>query len=97
MALAQDGADDEKKAKTTRGTKKSLATAKRKFAAKNAGFDVTIKMKDEEGKIVDFDNGDSGNVGAADQLIVIPAGPAKKKKKAKTVRPPAAGATDLDA
>ena len=57
---------------------------------------MTIKMKDEEGKIVEFDDGE-GTGGAADQLIVIPAGPAKKKKKAKTVRPPAAGPTDLDA
>ena len=57
---------------------------------------MTIKMKDEEGKIVEFDDGE-GTGGAADQLIVIPAGPAKKKKKAKTVRPPGAGPTDLDA
>ena len=45
-----------KKAKTARtgGLKKSLAAAKKKFAAKNKEVDIMIKVKDEEGKIVEF-------------------------------------------
>ena len=79
-------ADDPKKPKTARAKKgpTSLAAAKRKFAAKNKDVDVMIKVKDEEGKIVEFENE------GADE-VVMP----KKKKKAKTVRP--AMGTDLDA
>lgn len=53
-----------------------MAAAKKKFAAKQKEIDVTIKVKDEEGKIVEFET---------DEVVV--AAPAKKKKKvAKTVR-----------
>ena len=67
-----------KKAKTARtGVKKGLNAAKKKFASKFKDVDFVIKVKDEEGKIVEFEGDD-----------LPAAAPAKKKKKAvaKTVR-----------
>ena len=40
------------------GGKKSLASAKKKFAAKNKDVEVMIKVKDEEGKIIEFESED---------------------------------------
>ena len=57
-------------------TKKGVASAKKKFAAKMKNdIEVTIKLKDEEGKIIEFENEDG-----------VVAAPKKKKKVAKTVR-----------
>lgn len=68
-----------KKAKTARAgvaAKKGVASAKKKFAAKNKNdVEVMIKVKDEEGKIIEFENEDG-----------VVAAPKKKKKVAKTVR-----------
>lgn len=56
------------------GQKKDVATAKKKFAARAKNdVDVMIKVKDEDGKIVEFEK-DAGAV------------PKKKKKVAKTTR-----------
>ena len=69
-----------KKAKTARAgvTKKGIASAKKKFAAKSKNdVDVMIKVKDEEGKIIEFENEDTTGATAA---------PKKKKKVAKTMR-----------
>ena len=59
-------------------SKKGIASAKKKFAAKNKNdVDVMIKVKDEEGKIIEFEN---------EELAAAAAAPKKKKKTAKTVR-----------
>lgn len=99
QSTATDGVPDEgaKKVKSARvGVAKKTSTnqlslAKKKFAAKQKEIDVTIKVKDEEGKIVEFET---------DEVVV--AAPAKKKKKvAKTVRADmqavAVGAASIDA
>ena len=79
MAQDEDGViSGTKKAKSARGTtgaKKGIVTAKKKFAAKSKDLDVMIKVKDEEGKIVDFP---SESLAAS--------APKKKKKVVKTVR-----------
>ena len=62
------------------GAKKSgIAAAKKKFAAKAKNdVGVLIKVKDDEGQVIDFE---------ADEDEAAAAAPAKKKKpKAKTVR-----------
>ncbi len=70
------------KAKTTRvgaakkGTS-AIAAAKKKFAAKSKDVGVMIKVKDDDGKIVEFEQ---------DEPISVPAPAKKKKVKAKTVR-----------
>ena len=74
-------ADAKKKGKLgSASTKKkgALSLAKKKFAAKKNEIEFTIKMKDEEGKIVEFES--------IDEHPVI----AKKKKK--TVKPAKTGA-----
>ena len=57
--LEEDGAEAAKKPKTARAgastTKKGLASAKKKFGAKGKDVEVMIKVKDEEGKIVEFE------------------------------------------
>ena len=76
------GLEGGKKAKTARAgglaSKKGLANAKKRFAAKAKNdVDVMIKMKDEEGRIVEFETED---------VTVGVVAPKKKKKTAKTVR-----------
>ena len=82
-----EGLGDEgttRKSKTARpGVAKKggiTAAAKRKFAAKNKDVEVTIKVKDEDGKIVDFPSEEVPSLAAC--------APKKKKKTAtsKTVR-----------
>ncbi len=70
------------KAKTTKAgvAKKgisAMAAAKKKFAAKSKDVGVMIKVKDDDGKIVEFEQ---------DEPILVPAPAKKKKVKAKTVR-----------
>lgn len=66
-----------KKVKSAKvGKKGSIAAAKKKFAAKSRDVGVLIKVKDDEGKIIEFEQDDT--------LIVAPV--KKKKVKAKTVR-----------
>ena len=47
-------AETAKGAKTSKGVKSSLAAAKKKFAKANA--EVTIKMKDADGNVIDFED-----------------------------------------
>ena len=54
-----------------------MAAAKKKFAAKSKDVGVMIKVKDDDGKIVEFEQ---------DEPISVPAPAKKKKVKAKTVR-----------
>lgn len=64
-----------------------MAAAKKKFAAKSKDIDFVIKVKDEDGKIVEFET---------DEVVV--AVPKKKKKVAKTVRAEAPlGAASIEA
>lgn len=89
-AQEEDGIiDPTKKTKSARGptgVKKSLATAKKKFAAKNKDIEVMIKVKDEEGKIVDF---------PSEGLAAF--APKKKKKVVKTVRTETSSSLAVDA
>ncbi len=54
-----------------------MAAAKKKFAAKSKDVGVMIKVKDDDGKIVEFEQ---------DEPLNVPAPAKKKKVKAKTVR-----------
>jgi len=79
------------KTNKTNGKKGALTTAKKKFAVKNKDVSFTIKMKDEEGKVVEFES---------EEVVPVVK---KKKFKSKTVRPSAemaivrVGATAFDA
>ena len=74
--------EDTKKPKAAKAgavsAKKAIASAKKKFAAKSKNdVNVMIKVKDDEGKIVEFET---------DQVSVTSAAPKKKKKVPKAAK-----------